>query len=185
MRKSAKIFSMIKRFSLAREAVAGVEFALILPALMILYMGSLEVSQVISVDRKMAATAGALGDLVTQSDGEITAATLNDYFRAASMIMSPYSSNTLKQLVTEVYVEGDGSTRVKWSVGYNGATAKVVNTSYDLPSEITDITRNMHVFVSEAQIPYAPWGGYVLDTSFNLYKQFYYVPRFGAEIALI
>ncbi len=185
MKVLSKFSHLIARFSVAKEAVAAVEFALILPALMMLYMGTLEVSQVISVDRKMAAAAGALGDLVTQSDAEITTATLNDYFQAAGMIMSPYSSNTLKQLVTQVYVAADGSTSVKWSVGYNGATAKVTNSSYALPSEITDITRDMHVVVSEAQIPYAPWGGYVLDTSFNLYKQFFYVPRFGAEIALI
>lgn len=185
MRVLFKFSGLIARFSVAKEAVAAVEFALILPALMVLYMGTLEISQVISVDRKMAAAAGAMGDLVTQSNEEITTPTLNDYFQAAGMIMSPYPSDTLKQLVTQVYIAADGSTSVIWSVGHNGATAKVTNASYDLPTTITDIARDMHVVVSEAQIPYAPWGGYVLDTSFNLYKQFFYVPRFGAEIALI
>lgn len=185
MKIISAFLGLVDRFRHGREAVAAVEFALIMPVLMILYMGSIEVSQVFSVDRKMAAAASALGDLVTQSDEEITTATLNDYFQAAGLIMYPYSANNLKQLVTQVYVAADGTTSVKWSVGYNGATAKAVNTSYDLPSEITDIARNMHVVVSEAQIPYTPWGGYVLDTSINLYKQFFYVPRFGEEIELI
>ncbi len=176
---------LVERFAQAKEAVAAVEFALILPALMMLYMGAIEVSQVVSVDRKMSAAAGALGDLVARSDDEITAATLDDYFHAVGLIMTPYSDASLKQLVTLVYIDNAGDTDVTWSVGYNGATAKTAGTSYTLPSEITDIARDMYIVVSEAQLAYAPWGGYVLDTSFNLYKQFFHTPRFGTEIQLI
>ena len=174
-----------RKFAGAKEAVAAVEFALIVPALLVLYMGAIEVSQVVSVDRKISAVAGAMGDLVARNDNEITAATLNDYFQAVGLIMTPYSDNSLKQLVTLVYIDNAGLPTVTWSVAYNGATAKVANAAYALPSEITDIARDMYIVVSEAQLAYAPWGGYVLDTSFNLYKQFFHTPRFGEEIELI
>ena len=175
----------LKRFGLAREAAAAVEFALILPALLILYMGAIEVSQVVTVDRKISAATGALGDLVARNDEQISAATLNDYFAAVGLILTPFSAEDLKQLVTLVYIDADGDAEVVWSVGYNGATAKVANAPYPLPSEITDIAREMHIVVSEAQRAYQPWGGYVLDTSFNLYKQFFHTPRFGALIDLV
>ena len=64
----------LKRFFIDTKAVAMIEFALILPTLLVLYMGSLEVSQVVTVDRKMSAVAGALGDLVARSDDELTVA---------------------------------------------------------------------------------------------------------------
>ena len=99
--------------------------------------------------------------------------------------MTPFPDDNLKQLVTLVYIDNNGDTEVTWSVGHNGATAKIVNDEYDLPNEVTDIARDMFIVVSEVQMSYRPWGGYVLDTSFNLYKQFFHTPRFGAEIALI
>ena len=174
-----------RRFATANEGVAAVEFALILPFLMVLYMGSLEVSQIVSVDRKMSAVVGALGDLVSRTDGDLATATLADYFTAVGLIMTPYSAGSLKQLVTLVYVDDNGDTNVEWSVGYNGATAKTANTTYAIPSELIAIAADTYIVVSEAQLPYQPWGGYVFDTSINLYQQYFYFSRFDADIPLI
>ena len=177
---------LFQRFWKANTAVAAVEFALILPLMTVLYMGTIEVSQIITVDRKLSAMAGSLGDLVSQSNNKITTAQLNDYFQAVGLIMAPYPTDDLKQLVTLVYVDANGDTSVSWSVGYNGATAKINGDPYPLPSQITDISRDMYVVVSETQLAYQPWGGYVFDdSSFNLYKQYFHLPRFGAKINLI
>ncbi len=179
------LHGLFQRFRHGTRAVAAVEFALILPLMMVLYMGTIEISQIITVDRKMSAMAGSLGDLVAQSNNKITTAQLNDYFQAVGLIMAPYPTANLKQLVTLVYVDSNGDTSVSWSVGYNGATAKTTGTSYPLPSQITDISRDMYVVVSETQLAYQPWGGYVFSGSFNLYKQYFHLPRFGAKINLI
>ncbi len=179
------IWLKILQFRTAREAVAAVEFALILPVLLILYMGSIEVSQVITVDRKMGAVTGALGDLVAQSDEELDEDVLDDYFEAVGLIMTPYPADNLRQLVTLVFVDADGDANVVWSVGYNGATAKVEDDPYTLPAEIIAIASETYVIVAESQLQYQPWGGYVLPGSFNLYKQFFHLPRFGVEIDLV
>lgn len=177
--------SRIKDFVTSREeAIAAVEFALIMPFLLVLYMGSLEVSQIIAVDRKMAAATGALGDLVARNNGSLDTDTLNDYFAAVGLIMTPYSADNLKQLVTVVHVDSDGDTSVEWSVAYNGATAKTEGNEYILPSEITDIATDTYVVVAEAEIPYQPWGGYVIDSTITLYRQYFHLPRFGAFIEL-
>ncbi|VAW13692.1 hypothetical protein MNBD_ALPHA11-840 [hydrothermal vent metagenome] len=167
------------------EAVAAVEFALILPVLMMLYMGSIEVSQVISVDRKMAVATGALGDLVAQSDEQLDEDVLDDFFEAVGLILTPFPADNLKQLVTLVFVDEDGDTEVVWSVGYNGAVAKEVDSTYTLPAEIIAIASETYVVVAETQLEYEPWGGYVLPGNFNLYKQFFHLPRFGVEIELV
>jgi len=180
-----KQLGIFKRFILAREAVAAVEFALILPFLMVLYLGSIEVSQLISVDQKAGAVAGALGDLVSRTNGNLPSSTLNDYFSAVSMIMTPYASGDLKQLVTSVYVDKAGKTKVQWSVGYNGATAKTPNNTYPLPKEMTNIARDAYVIVSEVEISYQPLGGYFFKSSIPLYKQFFFISRFGEAINLI
>jgi len=180
-----QVFALFKRFALAREAVAAVEFALILPFLLVLYLGSIEVSQLISVDQKTGAVAGSLGDLVSRTNGDLPRSTLNDYFSAVKMIMTPYPTADLKQLVTSVYVDKAGRTKVQWSVGYNGATAKTVNSTYKLPKEMTDIARDAYVIVAEAQVPYKPLGGYFFKSSIQLYKQFFFISRFGEAINLV
>ncbi len=178
--------SRLKKFLISQEeAIAAVEFALITPFLLVLYMGSLEVSQIISVDRKMAAATGALGDLVARNNGSLSTDTLDDYFTAVGLIMTPYSADNLKQLVTVVFVDEDGDTSVEWSVAHNGATAKTEGNEYILPSEITDIATNTYVIVAEAEMPYQPWGGYVIDSTITLYRQYFHLPRFGANIELI
>jgi len=180
-----QICQKVLRLFKTDEAVAAVEFALIVPAMLVLYMGSIEVSQVISVDRKMSAATGALGDLVAQSEAQLSTSILDDYFTAVGLIMTPYSANNLKQLVTLVFIDDQGDASVVWSVGNNGATAKDVDSSYIVPSQITAVSLETYLVVSEAQLPYQPWGGYVLPGSFNLYKQFFYMPRFGGQIQLI
>lgn len=179
------IAGLLRDFIRGTRAVAAVEFALIMPFMLTLYMGSIEVSQLISLDRKLAAVASAVGDLVARSNGEVTTSEVDDYFEVAGLILRPYPTGGMKQLVTLVSIDGDGNTNVEWSRGYNGATAKTVDTPYSLPSEITDIATDSFVVVSEAQIVYQPWGGYFFNSSFNLYKQYFHLPRFGEEIELL
>lgn len=175
----------IRRLSANNRAVAAVEFALILPFILMLYMGSIEVTQVIVADRKLASVTSSLGDLVARANGEISEAAVNDFFAASSLIMRPYPTEGLRQLVTSVSVDADGDTNVEWSRGFNGATPKAVDSSYELPEEITDIAAGSYVIVSEAQLNYTPWGGYFFDSSFNLYKQYFHMPRYGEAIEVI
>ena len=55
--------------SLARQdsGLAAVEFALILPILVVLWFGGVELTQALSVDRRLNNLASAIGDLVARS----------------------------------------------------------------------------------------------------------------------
>lgn len=180
----ASLVDHIRRFAHANTAVAAVEFALVLPFVLMLYMGSIEVTQVVMMDRKIASIASTVGDLVARSNGSVTPVTVDDYFSASGMILQPYPTGDLRQLVTSVHVEADGDTSVVWSRGFNGTQERAAGTSYDLPEEITDIAAGSYVIVSEAQMVYQPWGGYFFDSGFTLYRQYFHLPRFGEEIEL-
>jgi Flp pilus assembly protein TadG len=176
----------IRQFGRSTRAVAAVEFALILPALLTLYLGSVELSSAISVDKRVATVSGSLGDLVARADGEITTATINDYFRASAATMAPYSSANVRQVVTCVFVDSDGNATVSWSVPSNGATAHTPGSAYDLSSDtnLRDLALDSYIIVAESSESYSPLIGYFFDTAFNLYHRFYFFPRFGEEIVL-
>lgn len=172
-----RALARVRGFSSNNRAIAAVEFALILPFMLVLYMGSVELSQAVSVDRKLAVVAGALGDLVARVEDELPEATLDDYFAAAQAIMRPYDTDALEQAITCVHVDEYGVTSVAWSFGFNGGTPHEEDAAYDLPTEMTDLVSDGYVIVAEAQYSYQPLMGYFFEDPFNLYKEFFYLPR--------
>lgn len=173
----------LTRFARAREGVAAVEFALVLPVMMLLYVGSIELSDLISVDRRITVMAGTVGDLVAREDGFIYDDDLTDYFNAAQQIMTPYTTSGLKQLITSVYVNAAGTTAtVRWSKQSGGATVKGTGSTITLPNEIRSISKNKYVIVSETSYAYKPMLGIVFANAINLYRQNFHLPRYGAEI---
>jgi Flp pilus assembly protein TadG len=173
----------------AEKGVAAVEFALILPVMLVVYVGTLEASTLITMDRKVQSVAGAVGDLVARADEQLTTSQLQDYFRAASGIMTPYSPTEVLQVVTAVAVAADGTTEVVWTRQYvNGTysstTPHTVGDEYPLPTEMIAISRDSMVIAAEASYAYTPLLGIVIDQPINLYRSSFFMPRFGEDIAL-
>lgn len=184
---------LIRRFAGAQAGVAAVEFALLVPIMIVVYMGTTEASALITMDRKVQSVAGSVGDLVARENGTISSTTLQDYFQASSGIMTPYTTTDIKQIITSVEVKVDGTTNVAWSREYlNGVMS--VGTTYEQNkpyaraedmASMTDIAKGSYVIVSEASYSYKPlFAQLVYDQPINLYRQSFYVPRFGEPIVI-
>ena len=183
----ARLIAQFQRFAADQRAVAVVEFALIIPVLLVLYLGSIEASSLITVDRRVNVISGTVGDLVARWDPEdganpIPSATLDDYFNASESIIFPYSTTGLTQVVTVIEVAANGTTKVLWSCGYNGGTKRATNSSYTLPTNVNQLARDGWVVASETSYPYEPLLGIVLTETYNLNRASYYLPRFEEEI---
>ena len=184
-----RLLANLRQLRLAEAGTAAVEFALVLPIMLMLYIGFVEVSALISVDRKLQSAAGALGDLVARSDTTITAATLTDYFQAASGIMTPHPTDELRQVVTLAEVSADGTTAcVQWSRQYFNGVYDVgphaVDCSFTLPAAMRNIAKGKFVVVAEGYYDYPPLYGLAFDQTINLYRENFFVPRFGGSITL-
>ena len=57
----------IRRLLRDKRGVSAVEFAMLLPLMVTLYLGGVEVSQAVAIDRKVTLVARSLGDLVAQA----------------------------------------------------------------------------------------------------------------------
>lgn len=180
--------SRVAGFHKADNAVAAVEFALILPFLITLFFGTIEAGSLLTVDRRVSTITGTIGDLVAQSDGTITAATLASYFQAARNIIIPYSTANLKQVVNLVSVSSTGVTQVVWSCAYNGGTVRAVNSTYPLAAstQMNQVARTVgYLVAAETSYSYKPVFGVVFKTVINLHRENFYIPRFGARIDLV
>jgi Flp pilus assembly pilin Flp len=181
--------ALLRRFARGERAAAAVEFALVLPIMLLVYVGTVEASALITMDRKVQSVSGALGDLVARSNETISTATLTDYFRAASGVMVPYSADPLRQVVTQVSVDDDGTARVDWSRQFVDGEMAVgddyaEDSSFDLPEEMIDIAEGQFVIVSEVSYSYLPLYGIVFDQPVQLRRESFYMPRFGGGITI-
>ncbi len=82
---------VVKNFVKDSKGVAAVEFALIAPLLLLLFLGTVEVSLAVAVDRKLSRTSSAVADLVTQLQTP-SASDVEAIFGVTDRIMFPYTN---------------------------------------------------------------------------------------------
>lgn len=180
---------LIRRFAEDRSGIAAVEFALILPLLIMLYFGTVEAATLYAVDRKVATVASTMADLVSRHRDKISQSdTLAKYFTAAQAIMNPYPTTGLTQVVSLLFIDSNGVANVEWSVGYNGGAPRTVDTQYPLAAttEINQLARGAsgYLIVSEIAYPYKPVIGLIFSEPVNLAHTEYFLPRYASEIDL-
>jgi hypothetical protein len=71
------------------KGVAAIEMAFIFPVMVILYLGLVDVTNFLQVNRRVTLTTSTLADLVTQADSTITKADIDGIFESARAIFEP------------------------------------------------------------------------------------------------
>src|SRR5882757_3282336 len=99
------------------RGVAAIEFAMIVPLMLVLFFGTVEFSSGVAVDRKVTLMARTLSDLTSQNIS-VTDAQLTNIRNASTGLMTPYSATPLKSTITELYIDPTTkAARVQWSKG--------------------------------------------------------------------
>lgn len=156
-----------------RRGVAAVEFAFIAPLLVLFYFGCVELSVMLSMDRKITNMASALGDLVAQDD-VVDADEVEDIFAAAKAIMEPDDPEVLRLRVSSVLMDDDGVATVQWSSAKNW-TARTCDESVTPPEGVLEEGESM--ILAEVEMSYVSPIKKVLTGSYELEKTFYLRPR--------
>lgn len=164
----------IGSFRRDERAVSAVEFALLAPLMIGLYLGGVEVSEGISVDRKVTLAAGAVANLAAQSP-TLSTADMTNVLDATTTIMAPYSTAPLRITVSCINIDANRVATVKWSVTRNG-TIRSGNAT--LPSALQ--IANTQLLFGEVSYSYRPTIGHVIKSAINLSDTMYMAPRISA-----
>jgi Flp pilus assembly protein TadG len=108
------------------SGVAAIEFAMIVPIMLVLFFGTVIFSSGVAVDRKVTLMARTFSDLVSQNIS-VSSVQLQNFFNADVAIMTPYDATVTSAVISELYI--DPTTlipKVEWSFAYNGANASPV-----------------------------------------------------------
>ncbi len=166
---------------LARDerGVSAVEFAMLLPLMVSLYLGAVELSQGIGADRKVTLTARTVADLVSQVTS-INNADMTNSLNAASSVIAPFSTAQLKVVVSSIAIDAQGKATIAWSDTLNG-TARAKGSTVTLPSALAIPSSSL--IWSEVSYTYKPVIGHVVTGTLNLKDQIYMRPRMSDSVA--
>jgi Flp pilus assembly protein TadG len=172
------LYHRLRKVARDQRGTAAMEFALLLPLMVVLYLGTVEISNGIAVDRKVTLTARTVADLVSQVS-VINNSAMNDIMAASVAVMYPYSSNTLKVTVTSIKIDANSKATVEWSDSYNG-TPRPKNSTVTVPAAL--LVPNTWLIWSEVEYNYTPTVGYVITGSLTLRDQLYMAPRISSSV---
>jgi Flp pilus assembly protein TadG len=146
----AHLFSRLTGFLRDDRGVSAVEFALIAPVMVTLYLGAAEMTMALNADRKVTGAANAVADLVAQDDF-VSDAELADIYAAGDAIVFPNAPADLSLGITSVRMDADGDVFVDWSEG-RGLPARGEDDVPDLPDGL--LAPMDSVVMVEAQYPF-------------------------------
>jgi Flp pilus assembly protein TadG len=173
------ISGCVKQFAKEKRGLAAIEFALLLPMMMTLFVGSVEMSTGVAIHRKVTLAAHTIADLSSQYT-TITDADMTNILNASTDVMYPYPSGNLESVVSELSISAQGQATVVWSDTLNG-TARAVGSTVTIPTNLA--TPNTYLLLGETSYNYAPSYGYVVTGAITLSDQMYVRPRQSNSVA--
>lgn len=153
-----------------RSGIAAVEFAMILPLMMVMFFGTLEFSSAVAVDRKVTLIARTLSDLTSQAIS-VADTDLTNFFTASISILTPYSPTPTKATISEIYVDSNQIAKIQWSKAAtiaSGASQATLATSTRSAGDVVTalvpaalLVKQTSLIFSEVSYLYVPMTGYV------------------------
>jgi Flp pilus assembly protein TadG len=185
-RPRSRLAARLRRLARDRRGTSGIEFALIAPILLMIYLGAFELSVGFNMSQKVSQATGTVADILSQKT-EVTPSELDGMKNVALSIMAPFSVSKYTLKVSGIRVTAPGVGVVAWSRDEKGGTPYAVNAVVSVPSDLTVL--NTFVVRSEFSVPYelmlfTPPG--MKENSLevmNLAENYYYRQRVGLGIS--
>src|SRR5665213_156213 len=166
--------SLVARLTGAQDGIAAVEFALILPFMLLLFLGAVEISQAIAIKRLVTLTASTVANLVTQYPSISSTQQMPDILDASGWVLTPYPVANAAITVSLITVDSTGNGKVSWSKALN-ASPRPVGQVIALPAAL-DIP-NTSLILGETTYAYSAAIDFLSHGAFQLSSSVYMFPR--------
>ncbi len=180
----------LRRFASARSGLAAIEFALILPVMLLLFIGAVQITDYALCEQKVAKLANTAADLVTQGNVHDNG-TMTNVWQALNAVVYPYAPGGIKIVVSGLQYGDASKDKVSWSVASGGASPRTVHSLLTVPDGISLASAgsdtNDILVVAEVTYAYKPlFGGiklpfsnsaWILPATVKISSTFYAAPR--------
>lgn len=175
-RNRAAIRRLARRIAGNRRGVAAIEFAFVLPVMLSIYFGVVEIGQGVMIDRKLTELTRSLADLSSRTS-TVSNAEMNNIFDAATTVMAPFTTVAPRMVVTSIVIDANRVARVCWSSTRNG-TALARGSAITVPDDLR--IANTSLIRSTSTYGFTPVIGYILTGTIQITGDPIYMrPRLG------
>ncbi len=171
----------LSRFITDQRGMSAVEFALLLPFMVLLYLGGVEVAQGVSINRMIALTSSTVTNLVAQYTTISASQDMPDILNASAQIMTPYAGGSTAVVISAISIDASGTATVTWSQALH-TSARVVGSVVSVPSGLN--TPNTTVLLGEAKYSYTPTIDFLHLGMMTISSSIYMLPRSSSTITL-
>ncbi|SFU01251.1 TadE-like protein [Pseudovibrio denitrificans] len=112
MNPHPNIYSAFRSFCLSKNGVAAIEFAIVMPMLVFIFLGMVELTTAVSYDRRVSKAGAAIADLIARSD-DVTDG-MDDINKAIEHQMTPFEDVDIDIKIGMVLIR-NGRPQVVWS----------------------------------------------------------------------
>lgn len=160
-----KLIAQLRRFARAEGGLAALEFAILLPMMVFVLFGSVDLIDVLGANKRAQNVTASVADVVAR-DTEITNSEVTGLWAAVNVLMFPDSGADMQIRVTSISITSATQAKVMWSEGHGGYTPRQVNSTVSLPSAMMQVGSS--VIMTETIYPYTPPLGFLWTGSAQL-----------------
>jgi Flp pilus assembly protein TadG len=170
----------LSQLAAARDGVAAVEFALLAPILILVYIGMADVTEAYMAQRRAQHLASTIADLTAQASS-VSSSNLNDYFTIGNLAMAPFPTAALSQRITSITADSNGVAHVDWSQATGGMTALTTGSTIKVPANL--LAAGQSIIEADVTYTYSNKVAWVLPTALTFSQTAYLKPRQSLAVA--
>lgn len=168
--------SLWRRFIASTRAIAAIEFSIVLPVLMLIFVGTFDAGRAIAIYMKVR-TATFTVDAITNQYTSVQTSDLQSITGAATVILAPYPSSPAIVTVSQVKISSANNAAVSWSYSLGGS-ARSKGSAVTTPGTLgTCSSYPCYLIFGEVSYKYTPMFGFFTTASITLSDNLFATPR--------
>lgn len=185
-----RLWTLSGRLLRDRQGIGAIEFALLVPVLLMLYLGALEVTVGFSMAKRATKAAGTVADIITQQ-ASVDKTYLAEMPSVAASILAPYDSDGMTLKITGIAIDSTANAKLAWSWSWEDDDASGEEETKPCPvtSDLTvpDLMKKANTFLVRAElcVPYRMFQFAFLPDSMSditINRDFFYRQRVGDSV---
>ena len=179
----SRIALSYRRFIASTPGVAAIEFAMIMPVLVIILLATYDGGRAIAIYMKVRSATYTLAAITNQYT-TIQSSDIQAIVGATSVVLAPYSSTPAVVVISQIKIATGGKATVSWSYALNG-TALTQGSTATIPAGLvasgnTCSTYPCYLILGQVSYAYTPLFGFFGRGGVNLADSLYVMPRSSA-----
>jgi len=168
-----RLASVFRRFVASRRAVAAIEFAMVVPILLLMLLASFDAGNGIAIYMKVRSATYAL-DAITNQYTMIQSSDMTSIVGATSVILAPYSSSPIVVTISQIAISNKGVATVSWSYS-QGGTALSQGSVVTVPTNLN--VDSTYLIFAQVSYKFTPVFGYFGSGGITFSDNLYVTPR--------